>query len=119
MILNFLNFLDKSYLRRITKLKPSYFCFLFNLRQFFILRKSTTFHFSKNQNLFYAKEKDITIYFFSPYRQARLYSRGIKKRLKNLASDYFINAIPLEDDDFIIDCGAYIGEFHISLSRLK
>ena len=119
MILNFLKFIDKSYLRRITKLKPSYFCFLFNLRQFFILRKSTTFHFSKTQDLFYAKEKDITIYFFSPYRQARLYSRGIKKRLKNLASDYFINSIPLEDNDFIIDCGANIGEFHISLSKLS
>ena len=82
MILNFLNFIDESYLRGISKLKPSFFCFLFNLRQLLIFRKSTIFHFSKKQNLFYAKEKGLTIYFFSPYRQARLYSRGIKNRLK-------------------------------------
>tara|TARA_B100000242_G_C43046996_1_gene488785 strand:+ start:1197 stop:2018 length:822 start_codon:yes stop_codon:yes gene_type:complete len=119
MILNFLYFIDESYLRGISKLKPSFFCFLFNLRQLLTFRKSTIFHFSKKQNLFYAKEKGLTIYFFSPYRQARLYSRGIKNRLKNLSSDYFLNSIPIEDNDYIIDCGANIGEFYISLSKFS
>lgn len=119
MIISALNFIDEKFLRFITKLKPSFFCFLLNLRQLFILRKSISFHFSKNQNLFFAKEQELIIYFFSPYRQARLYSRGIKKRLKDLASDYFLNTVPIKDNDYIVDCGANIGEFYIALSKLK
>lgn len=118
MIISTLNFIDEKFLRLITKFKPSLFCFLLNLRQFLILRRSISFHFSKNQKLFFAKEKDLTIYFFSPYRQVRLYSRGIKKRLKNLASDYFLNSIPIEDNDYIIDCGANIGELYIAVSKI-
>lgn len=109
--------IDERFLRKISKLSPLYFCFFSNLRQKLIFRSKTNFHYSNKLNLFFVKEKDLIVYFFSPYRQLRLYSRGIKNRLKNLLEDYFINKIYFKDNDIIIDCGANIGELYVALNN--
>ena len=116
MSISFIKSIDEKFLRTISKSSPSKFCFFSNLRQNLIFRSKTNFNYSKKLNLFFAKEEDIKVYFFSPYRQLRLYSRGIKRRLKNLLEDYFINKIYFKDNDIVVDCGANIGELYIALN---
>jgi len=110
---------DEKYLRFITKLKPFSYCFCSNIRQIIILRPLTNFHYSKKLNVYFAKEKNHLIYFFSKYRQIRLYSRSIKRRLLNLSNDYFLNFIKFKKNDYVIDCGANIGELYLAIKNIS
>lgn len=116
MNISFIKSIDEQFLRKISKLSPLQFCFFSNIRQNLIFRSKTNFNYSKKLNLFFAKEEDLKVYFFSPYRQLRLYSRGLKSRLKNLLEDYFINKINFKDNDIVVDCGANIGELYVALN---
>lgn len=115
MIFSKLNSFDEALIRNISKLPPNIFVFFINIRQLFLLRFSTRFYYSKKNKTFYSAEESTRIYFFSKYRQVRLYSRGLKKRIKLLAKDYFVESIPIRKGDNIIDCGANIGEFYYAL----
>tara|TARA_Y100000994_G_scaffold249514_1_gene261679 strand:- start:825 stop:1649 length:825 start_codon:yes stop_codon:yes gene_type:complete len=115
MIFPILNAFDEILIRNIAKLPPFTFVLLSNIRQFFLLRFSTRFYYSKKNQSFYSVEGSTRIYFFSKYRQVRLYSRGLKKRIRLLAKDYFVESIPIRNGDNIIDCGANIGEFYYAL----
>ena len=63
MSISFIKSIDEKFLRTISKLSPSKFCFS-NLRQNLIFRSKTNFNYSKKLNLFFAKEEDIKVYFF-------------------------------------------------------
>ena len=115
MISSILSASDEIFIRRISKFSPSIFSFLSNLRQFILFRFSTKFYYSKKHKSFYCIEGSTKIYFFSKYRQVRLYSRSLKKRIQLLAKDYFIESIPISKEDYVIDCGANIGEFYHAL----
>tara|TARA_B100000212_G_scaffold119733_1_gene89523 strand:+ start:12190 stop:13017 length:828 start_codon:yes stop_codon:yes gene_type:complete len=107
--------LDEKFLRYISKLKPELYCLFSNIRQIIICRPFTNFYYSKKLELYFAKEKNHLIYFFSKYRQIRLYSRSIKNRLYTLSSDYFINFIKFKKGDYVVDCGANIGELYLAI----
>ena len=117
MINRILKKLDERYLRYISKLKPALYCFFSNVRQLIIFRPFTNFHYSRELNLYFASEKNQVIYFFSKYRQIRLFSRSLKNRLFNISNDYFLNCIKFKDDDYVVDCGANIGELYLALIK--
>lgn len=48
-------------------------------------------------------------------RRVGFYRYGVKRRVTDLLSDYFIFPDEIEDDDVVIDCGANIGEIGLGL----
>lgn len=69
----------------------------------------------KDQYIFYNKNR----IYFSYLKRNSFYTNGIKERLNQISSEYLIDGISFHTGDLIIDCGANIGEFTISLNKLN
>jgi len=50
-------------------------------------------------------------------RRGPKYFAGVSTRLEQLATDYFLDDIPLQSEDVIIDVGANIGEFSMAVLK--
>lgn len=57
-----------------------------------------------------------SIMFCRPSR-IHYYKKGIKNRLCQISAEYFINKINIMEGDYVIDVGANIGEFSLSISE--
>ncbi len=115
----------KKYLKKfIFNKNGDAFCAHFNFWNKIYWKYPVIISSEMHQNiLFYVVSAD-NLKLYHPIKK-RLYSyqKGIVSRLSKLASCYFIDKIPLEDGDNVIDCGANIGEvgmyFQIKGLRLK
>jgi len=112
MIISLLNRIDDKLVSLISTTSKNVFAFCANFRQLILLRNQTLFHYCKKSNLFYATQGSKKIYFFSKLRQLRLYSRGLLRRLNLLSKDYFLEEINFKKGDYVVDCGANIGELY-------
>lgn len=57
-------------------------------------------------------------YFVSPKSLSWGYWNGVETRAQSLARAYFLDQIEFNDGDLILDCGAHIGDFFLSLKSL-
>jgi len=87
--------------------------FFLNLRSFYHIKKRV-FYYSKNYSKYYVKNKKNNFYILEKKR-LNFYIRGFSDRIKNLKNEYLIDMITFKENDFIIDCGANIGEFRFCL----
>jgi FkbM family methyltransferase len=91
----------------ISKFDGRLFCILCNI-YFFITLKKTRFSF--DGSIFKAKEDSIFIHFKNKKQGLNVYSNGLLRRAKKIGSTYFMDLITFEDGDFIVDCGANVGD---------
>lgn len=53
--------------------------------------------------------------FYCEKGRSRFYKEGVAERINYLGSNYFLDSIEFNDEDFIVDCGANIGEIYLYL----
>ena len=63
-----------------------------------------------------ARESALGVHFCHPVRAQR-YSRGVDRFLDSLHSAYLLQQVPLRPSDWVLDCGANIGEVSMALLR--
>lgn len=62
-----------------------------------------------------AQDRTMQIHFAHPERVMRYARQGIRPFLERLAAAYMVDAVPLARDDWVIDCGANVGELSMAL----
>jgi FkbM family methyltransferase len=82
-----------------------------NLRNL-LTNKSVKYKFDINKSLYAAIDGNQIFYFVEKSRYVR-YQKGIQSIGDSLAAQYFINKIKLNKGDFVVDCGANVGELGI------
>ena len=96
---------------RILQSSPSRIsCILQNIYQN-IRRREARFHYDKQMDLFFVQSLDLR-HFFYRHSGFEFYGLGLQHRADMLAKSYFIDKIPINNDDVIIDCGAYFADLY-------
>ena len=109
-------FLNKFHYINLGILDPCLSLILENLYAIFN-NKSVRFSYNQNRNIFIAKDKSYTRFYFNKVRFFRLYREGIKKRGQNIHKSYCLHNIKFNKNDIIIDCGANSGDLFIALEK--
>jgi len=93
--------------------------FLFNLRCL-IFRKNMKVSSEGNFYKLAYDSRNLTDkrYFVSPKSLSWGYWNGVETRAQSLTRAYFLDQIEFNDGDLILDCGAHIGDFFLSLKNL-
>ncbi len=86
---------------------------LLNLRTIYH-QKGKLYFYDKNQKKIYVKKNNTKFYILEKERLNK-YVLGFEERIKNLSNEYLINKLDISSEDYVIDCGANIGEFRYCL----
>ena len=106
-------FQKKLKLFRIHKFNPFLFCKFLNY--LLLLHKSSVrVSWNPDERLYIVSEGDLNIY-FARWQRYIQFINGIDYRINRLIKSYNIDFIEINKDDFVIDCGANIGEVGIFL----
>jgi len=101
------------YQKILVSTDKSLFAKLFNLKSFFLKKKSRV---KWTGSCFVILDKRIPefSYEFRHQQQGNLaYEQGILERAEILSKSYFLNLIDFKDGDIFYDCGANVGDIHL------
>lgn len=107
-----LNLINVCYTHLAWRLDGPAFCMLFNFRAA-IRGQDIRFRFNATECHYVAESDGLQRRFKSKYAAIGGYSNGLKARAEALGHAYHLDAIPFEDGDVIVDCGANIGDLKL------
>lgn len=96
----------------IRKTRGRTFCLLFNLRAR-LRGLDLRIHYDPRTRKFRAVSDKHQVSFFHETQAYAACKRGIARRVKLLAEDYFLPTIRFRPGDVVVDCGANVGEFKL------
>lgn len=102
--------LQKRYDRVLLKSRGMKFARLFNLRaSFYKLDVRVAYDERTSKYRVHTKNGE-SLLCDQEYYINMVYSNGIRERGERLGKEYLLDRIHFEDDDIILDCGAYVGD---------
>ena len=116
-ILLHIKYLDIFYEYLFLKTNGIVFTSLFNFRSI-LKRKEVRVRYDKSKKQYCAYEKDKELSFFHTKQSNMAYKEGFYHRAITLADSYAINLIDFNQGDFIVDCGANIGDLKLYFDYL-
>jgi FkbM family methyltransferase len=109
------NLLELIYSKLTSSSPPFLFCFFINLR-FACIKVPDKVYYDKNIKLFKLVSNKQERYFFTKLRNYNFFKDGSAKRDQILRNEYLLDRVQLKNEDFIIDCGANVGDFWHALT---
>lgn len=110
------NLMDLVYSKLTISSPPFLFCFFFNL-QYRVKKVPDRVYFNRNTKLFKLVSNKQERFFSIKFQNYNSYKNGAAKRDQQLRNEYLLDHVPLENEDFIIDCGANVGDLWHALSK--
>lgn len=92
------------------------FCRNFNIANNLYWRLPLSVEWNPTHNKIVVCDGSDRIFIARP-RRVRRYSRGISARLDTLADEYLLRRVNFSDGDYVVDCGANVGEVGAWLRR--
>jgi FkbM family methyltransferase len=109
------NFFNEFFNKILFSFSPSISCKWFNIRQY-CCRHKVFYYYDNNCDLYFAKEGEKRIHYFSEKTGFFLYQFGLKERGMDIAASYYINGIEFNEDDVVLDCGANSADLYLYFS---
>jgi len=110
--------IQKFIFNLIRKTKHNTFATTFNFYIRFLTKDNFKLRVNyKGDEIYLLKDRLLEIYLQEPFRFIS-FLRSIEFRLDKLADEYFLKDISFKDRDIVLDCGANIGEFFLSLKKI-
>ena len=97
----------------INNFKGKYFAIFFNMYSFF----SLNFIYLSFENNFFKLKYKSRYWYFAHRSRAWIYLKGLKYRSKELFEEYILKSVPIKTNDYILDCGANVGDFYLCFNK--